>query len=370
MSPPTKTPGWRFPPEAGARAGPKRQPETEVRYPVMPAAALNEMALPLARHRLFRTDDPAEARHRVARSFCAHDLRLTGKATEFDAIQNRVCGHGLSLSYLRYGAGVAVRPGRLAGFHLVQIPISGGAEVRAGRRRIALDANRGAVLNPEFEGDLNWHAGCGMLILRIDGGMLADVAAALIGREPARPVAFDAAIDRQHPALARWFHLLSAWVAEADSEAALPCGGTHRQRAIEEQLVARFLLCQPSAISHYLTATERSTPVSGQLRRARSYIHEGLAEPLTLARIARAAGCGVRSLQTGFRDAFGCSPMQYLHRERLKLAHHLLQTAPEGETVLQIADAAGFAHPGRFAIAYRQTFGHSPGATLKASRRR
>lgn len=334
----------------------------------MLSAATSGRQPPLGRYGLFRTGDPAEAQHLVGQSFCQHTLRCMGSHRRLDAAQHRADGRALSISYLRYGAPVSIEPGRLERFYLVQFPLAGSAEVETGRRRLALDAGHGAVLNPEFEGVLRWDADCEMLILRIDRAALTQAAEALVGHSLPGAVVFDATVDRGRPAVAGWIGLLRACVAAAESGPASWSAANSGQSRIEEQLLMRLLACQPSVVSHFLSRTAGQASTTGQIRRARGFIHENLAEPLTLAQIARAAGCGIRSLQVAFRQAFGCSPMQYLHRERLNMAHYLLQTAQDGCIVSQIAYDAGFSHPGRFSTAYRSAFGQSPSRTLETGR--
>lgn len=92
------------------------------------------------------------------------------------------------------------------------------------------------------------------------------------------------------------------------------------------------------------------------------------AEPdraFTAASLAAAAGTSVRTLQEGFRQHVGVSPMAYLRRLRLARAHADLRAAEPGdETVASVAHRWGFAHLGRFAAAYRAEYGRPPADTL------
>lgn len=81
--------------------------------------------------------------------------------------------------------------------------------------------------------------------------------------------------------------------------------------------------------------------------------------------LTRAAGCGWRSLQTGFQAAFQVTPQQYTMRARLDLAHSRLQLASQGESVANTAHDCGFTHLWRFSQAYQQVFDQPPSATLK-----
>jgi AraC-like DNA-binding protein len=104
------------------------------------------------------------------------------------------------------------------------------------------------------------------------------------------------------------------------------------------------------------------------LRRAAAHLHAHAAEPITVAQAAAAAGIGVRALQEAFVRHYGCTPMAYLRRLRLQLAHDELRAADPtgGDTVGTIAAHWGFAHGGKFAAAYRSRYGINPSDTLHA----
>ncbi|MFJ6576984.1 helix-turn-helix domain-containing protein [Streptomyces sp. NPDC091368] len=61
------------------------------------------------------------------------------------------------------------------------------------------------------------------------------------------------------------------------------------------------------------------------------------------------------------------TPLAHLRRVRLALAHADLRAAEPGTaTVASVAMRWGFAHPGRFAAAYRSAYGRAPSSTLRA----
>ncbi|MFW3385587.1 UNVERIFIED_CONTAM: helix-turn-helix domain-containing protein [Kocuria sp. CPCC 205274] len=101
------------------------------------------------------------------------------------------------------------------------------------------------------------------------------------------------------------------------------------------------------------------------LRRAIAYIETHLAEPIGLPEIAAAARLSPRGLQSAFRRHLDTTPMGYLRTARLDAAHTDLLAAAGGESVGAIAARWGFAHPGRFAAAYRDQYGEAPADTLR-----
>jgi transcriptional regulator GlxA family with amidase domain len=68
-----------------------------------------------------------------------------------------------------------------------------------------------------------------------------------------------------------------------------------------------------------------------------------------------------------FRRHLESTPMAYLRRVRLDQAHHDLVTGDRWTTTVTAAAARwGFAHTGRFAVLYRETYGQSPHVTLRS----
>ncbi len=334
----------------------------------MTSALRKNTSEPLRAHRLFQTRDIDLARRNVARKFCSHELLPGSSHRDFETCHNHVAGGMLSLNYLRYGCDISINPGELGDFYLVQLPLRGSATVRNGRRLVEADAKTASILNPTRETRMTWRKGCEKLLLQIDRAALHEKAEALTGRTLNQAVVFDPAIDLAAAALHAWVQSLRAAFILAEKEEAFGSKLHRQQVQIEEELVLGLLSAQPSTISHLLKDSV-AVPPQARLRRARSFMLDNLSEPLTLSRIASAAGCSLRNLQIGFQKNFGCSPMQYLNRQRLNHAHYLLKSLPPDSLVSSVAYDSGFSHLGRFSIAYRNTFGCSPRETL-ASRDR
>lgn len=107
------------------------------------------------------------------------------------------------------------------------------------------------------------------------------------------------------------------------------------------------------------------------LRRIVAFIHDHADTDIGLSDIATAAQLTPRSVQYLFRRHLGVTPLEYLRRVRLDRAHRdLLAADPAVDTVNAIAGRWGFAHAGRFSVAYREMFGTPPSATLRSDWRR
>lgn len=309
----------------------------------------------------------------VARKFCDHALVPAGRGAGFDTRHNHAPGRSLSLNYLSYGAEVQITPEELRDFYLVQLPLAGGAEVTNGAAAVASRPRLGTVLNPDRRSRMTWHADCRMLLLQISREALHHAAERAAGMALPEAVVFDTAVPLEAGGLRDWARQFAACVAATSRQQGFGAWAVLQQQVIEEQLMLGFLGHQGSNIRHLL---DRPAPRAGsaQVRRAQAFIHAHLAEPLSLPGIAAAAGCSLRSLQTGFRAHFGLSPMQYLRDRRLDMAHYLLMSRRPGDgprdhadcSVGGIAHDCGFAHMGRFSQLYRTRFGQPPSATARA----
>lgn len=83
-----------------------------------------------------------------------------------------------------------------------------------------------------------------------------------------------------------------------------------------------------------------------------------LAEPITVADLARRAGLSPSRFAHLFTEQVGVSPMRYLERQRMRLAEQLLDLTPR--TVGEIARTVGFEDPLYFSARFRSYAGMPP----------
>ncbi|MEV8548906.1 helix-turn-helix domain-containing protein [Streptomyces glaucescens] len=88
--------------------------------------------------------------------------------------------------------------------------------------------------------------------------------------------------------------------------------------------------------------------------------------PLTLDDIATRAGMSTRTLNRRFREQTGTTPLQWLHRARVRRAQYLLETT--AHPVERIAEQAGFGSPTAFRERFRRVVGTSPQGYRRAFR--
>lgn len=131
-------------------------------------------------------------------------------------------------------------------------------------------------------------------------------------------------------------------------------------------LAAAVVSTMPTTAGLDPTPTDRRDAKPALLRRAIEYLESNAHRDIALADVADAVYVTPRALQYMFRRHLDVSPMGYLRRVRLDLAHQELCSADPATTTVQgVAARWGFAHTGRFAAAYRSAYGQNPSDTLK-----
>ena len=130
-------------------------------------------------------------------------------------------------------------------------------------------------------------------------------------------------------------------------------------------LCTALLECFPSnATAEHDLLSDPEVPEA--LKDAVSFIHRHAALGVGVGDIAATVHLTPRAVQYHFRHRLDTTPTEYLRRVRLHRAHHdLMASDRSNATVTEIAERWGFAHTGRFAVLYRQTYGESPHTTLR-----
>ncbi|MHC5560857.1 helix-turn-helix transcriptional regulator [Kocuria sp. U4B] len=194
--------------------------------------------------------------------------------------------------------------------------------------------------------------------------LLQQVADTVYGTEHT-PVAFASSYPTT-PRLGSYWSGLAHWAADTADSAAFEVPLVRAN--LTRHLAVAALECFP------LTGDRqtRSLSMAAQTRRYRiatQFLDDHAHQPITVEDAARAASTTTSLLTRAFRANHpqGLSPTEYLRRARLAGAHaDLLEADPTtGATVAAIASRWGFAHPGRFAAAYRTTYGVPPSITLR-----
>ena len=112
--------------------------------------------------------------------------------------------------------------------------------------------------------------------------------------------------------------------------------------------------------AQFIVHDHTPAPQGSTLEPLLTWLQDNLAHDLTLPEIAAKAGLSTRTLIRRFRDQTGTTPLQWLHRARIRRAQHLLETTEH--SVERIAAQVGFGSATAFRDRFKRTTGISPNA--------
>lgn len=110
--------------------------------------------------------------------------------------------------------------------------------------------------------------------------------------------------------------------------------------------------------AQFIVHDHTPTPQGSELEALLAWLQDNLSRDLTLADIASRAGTSTRTLIRRFRDQTGTTPLQWLHRARIRQAQHLLETTKH--SVERIGSQVGFGSPTTFRDRFKRATGVSP----------
>jgi transcriptional regulator GlxA family with amidase domain len=118
--------------------------------------------------------------------------------------------------------------------------------------------------------------------------------------------------------------------------------------------------------AQFIVPERPPAPRGSTLEPLLQWLDQSAGRELTTADIAAHAGLSTRSLNRHFREQTGTTPLQWLHRARVRQAQHLLETTAEG--VDRIGERVGFGSPTAFRERFKRVVGTSPQAYRHAFR--
>ncbi|OBG29507.1 hypothetical protein A5764_21060 [Mycobacterium sp. 852002-51057_SCH5723018] len=286
-----------------------------------------------------------------ARSFAfAHRMRRLGPITVLDA---------------DFHDDVWVNGGETRPHYHVTLPVANPST--AWDNDLSIDAVPGsvAVYRPEGKAGMSRYVGR-LLAVMIDRHAVEDALADALGRSVASQIDFQPIMRTATQAVRSWITMVSVFAEQVfrpDSVLHRPLVGM----PYTEGLVRGLLLAADHSYRGILEG-EATEPPPAAIRAAIELIEAEPDQPLTVSTLAARSYVSVRSLQQGFKQNVGTSPMAYLRDVRLRRAHHdLLEADPSIDKVASIAFRWGFTNLGRFAAAYAARYGENPAMTLHRS---
>ena len=320
----------------------------------------------LKNHKVLSSNNLDEMREILSRLTNTEGLDLIGKRQEIDGAVHSASFSGLCLSHATYGdvRTSLVDDGQDDNSHLLILPTNGHEEIKDKGQSFELTPNMALMrdTNTSIEARQD-HFSC--LSLSLSANILKKQAQSLLGEGvDVSAFAFDAQIDLT---TAEGQHLRNTlrYAADALDGPLRFSNNTIILDGLKDLLLNSILTFLPNSYSDKLQSKQATYILPYHVKRARDFMHEHADKVIGVTEIATAAGCGYRTVQRGFMEAFGLSPTAYLRTIRLHHVRKALQNSENGVSIARLAQKWGFTHPGRFAKFYAQEFGEMPSETLR-----
>jgi AraC-like DNA-binding protein len=307
--------------------------------------------------------DADEVVHILSRRLAPHRLVPRDPANIRARVATLALGPALLVD-LGYGADVEVYPGEFTDLYLVHAATVGTAEMTAGSSRILIHPGNVPISSVGTQPRFRMGSQCRHQTLRIGRTALETHFSRALGRQVTDPVTFSPQVA-QDPTFSKAWRALLAHLNEQAALVPQLMAGSRMQSHYFRVALEMLLQGAPHSYSYLLEREPQAAASVRHVRRACDVIESHMGEPLSVTCVARLVGVSVRSLQSGFRRAFGITPLQFIRDRRLERLHAGLQAASPTVSVTDLMLECGIVNFGRFAQYYRRRFGCRPSQTLQ-----
>lgn len=323
------------------------------------------MNLPLQKFEVLHSRDADEVQDHVSRAYCRHRLTPVAPRPMLDTHYHRVSFGDISFNFLRYGADVTISPGIFERFLMIEMPLSGTAQIHYGNETVSSSDHTGAVISATKPVRSSWSADADRLMVQLDRGSLERFATTVVGHSLARPLEFQLELNLREGigvGISAYIHFVVNQLCHNDLFQIYPLV----RQQVSRTIFMMLLNGQPHSYSEEIRAV--ATPGAPlHIERAYQYILAHYDRDITIEELVEVSGVSIRSLYAGFKRYKGVSPMLALKNRRLEAVREDLLHAESVDSVTSVALKWGFSHLGNFSRDYFRRFGEHPSETLKNS---
>jgi AraC family ethanolamine operon transcriptional activator len=273
---------------------------------------------------------------------------------------------GIHVQVGNLGSGNLVRGTSEMGRHLAYLPLSGDNESTLNGK--VLRRNAFAIMPPGCEFSLSELDAHRWMSIAVPSHLVTgcgDVANSDRGSE-----SMDCRVTRAQPGIAnRLAALILEIFGAAGANPTFETGPAARSASEELLRLALPVFGQPLAVEPSATGRPR-VPRQTIIDCAMALIESADGDPVSVSKMAAAAGVSERTLRNAFNEYFGMGPVRYFELRQIYQVHRgLSEVEPGSATVTDVLARNGVWQWGRFAARYRQVFGEQPSETLRAKTR-
>ncbi|GAA4758370.1 AraC family transcriptional regulator [Citricoccus nitrophenolicus] len=317
------------------------------------------------------TSDPDQAMSVGGDVYHPHRIRLDARTRTFRMGLKALHVPDLTLGLLEYGQHLQVHTPPLQDSYQINFTAFGSVTMGYGGRAVQTNQRRAAIHGFTEETTMEgWAQPARVVGLKIPRAVLDREFELLTSTPPSSPIQFEGDFDLDSPGGRAWrssVQSLAQGLAQGLAPGSAATPHPLLTAPLAQAVIRGLLLAAPHNHSGLLDPAPAPGPPA-PIADALEFLRANAGRPLSVAEAAVAAGVSVRTLQVGFRQHLGTTPVAELRRIRLEGARQELAAGRPGTTVADVARRWGFHHAGRFAIHFAQAYGDSPSRVLARSR--
>jgi AraC-like DNA-binding protein len=314
--------------------------------------------------RVLTADTLDEATSLVRAVICPHRLHVNETPRKSMAFLSSLDLGACGLTNIRYGFDVDIDTGCIGDDYLVKWTLAGQGQLWCADRTAITSQRSIVITEPTEHTKIRMTAECQHLTVRVSRSALQETLAARRGRPLRKGVQFSLEIPMDSDFARAWCELV-AHICHVSATAPAALASEAVRQQYSRTLMEILLSAAPHTLADSADDPAKLT-TAWHVGRARDYVHEHLAEGISIADVAARVGVTPRTLQNGFRKAFNVTPAEYIRRARVEALHRALLEADETAGVTNLMMNVGIVNFGRYAQYYREQIGVSPSTTLKA----
>jgi AraC-like DNA-binding protein len=267
---------------------------------------------------------------------------------------------------IQYGTDVWIDPGELGAHFLVHASLSGRHSVWSGG--VLRDMDDLHITSPGSRIKYHMTADCRNLTVRIPANAFEEYMSRVMNIPINQPLVFHPGGHASLDLPAVWRRLLYHSIEQINESPTLMANSRIQRQ--QSMMMVELLLSNHSNNYSDQIALYGNDISPWHVRRARDLIHGELEANISVTDIANRVGVSVRSLQNGFRQFLGVTPVGYIRRHRLEKLNQALLKSDADASVTELMLECGIMNFGRYAQHYRRQYGCLPSDTLRKRRRR
>ena len=312
----------------------------------------------------FSSESFDEIQSVIATKIIPHNLSVDGDLRTFYAHHTSVELGGISLHRLFYSNPTVIEPVCDGETFISQTLLEGECEVTRSGESVIMHQGQTTINSPYEKTRIRSTGATSCLIACIKYDLLEKYLSKTLEQIIQRPLNFELGVVRDKTVDISWLQTLNYIIQQRELNSG-HSSNQHVLRQHQELLLSSMLSLYNNNYKQALNNLSRNTIIPRHVKKACDYMNVYLDKKISLTELENHTGVTARTLQNGFKNNFGVSPLEYLRKLRLERVHSYLNDDKRGGSLKLILQECGVHNTGRFAKLYKRRYGQTPSKSYK-----